>query len=198
MAAFTIVPGGATGNRAVSAFRAGAILLPLIPPLLGCETAGPTAAVHWELAEDARINPDLSWRTRLAEDRVVPPELVEHLCDEFDVVHVRTAAQWHRLCAALALPTDHAGQRPDFTHGTVVGLIARVGRPAFDAWPVGLERVRLCGSIGWVQFSFAGGLYYPVLDAPYFVATYVPGLREARVVQIHRREFIFEPAGRAD
>jgi hypothetical protein len=154
--------------------------------------------ISWELAR--AVDPEFvpQWQARLTEKQTVPSDLTARLCDEFDFVHVRTPAQWARLCRSIDLEQGAGSSRPDFSKGCVVGLIARVGQPTTADWPVRLDEARLDNGSGWLRFRLATGLYYPIVVSPYLVVAYVPGLREPRIAQVNRRVFVTDGPATSD
>ncbi len=174
------------GHRAVT-LCAGAVAA---MAALGCQAQRPEAAIAWELAHTVQIDPALIWRLRLTDGRSVPAEFCEPLCDEFDFVQVHTSGQWRRLRQSLRIPDSGSARSLRFSQGKVVGLLARVGEPANGSWPIEFDQVRLVEHDGWVAFRFAPGLYYQLQSAPFFIAAYVPGLGQARAIQVDRRIFV--------
>lgn len=156
----------------------------------GCRQTAPAhRRFSWELAQSVALNAAKQWNLQLQAASAIPDDLLSPLCPEYDLVFVRTIEQWQRLCNATALTETGTLQRRDFDRGSVIGLVARLGRPANDSWPVDIEEIRLDEGRGWVRFRFHGGVYYPVLTGPYLTATYVDGLREPRIVEINSRTF---------
>ncbi|MBN1488367.1 MAG: hypothetical protein JXA69_00495 [Phycisphaerae bacterium] len=192
MNALTIVWTPTPGNRLRLLLHAG-FALAMGAALCGCEHRSPHRVPSWELTQAVELTPALTWRVRMTDGRSVPPDLVQPLCDEFDLVHIRTAAQWRQLRRALDLSNAYDDRAPDFSRGSIVALIARLGEPAAGTWPIALQEARLDGSDASLRFWFGAGLYYPLETAPFFTATYVPGLKTIRVVHINRRTFAFNP-----
>lgn len=83
----------------------------------------------------------------------------------------------------------------DFANGAVVGLIADVGECASPDWPTQLQVARVLNGEGWLEFSFTGGIFYPIKTAGYLDLAYVPGLKSVQMVQVGRRSFILRPSG---
>jgi hypothetical protein len=123
----------------------------------------------------------------------LPEDMVSRLCPEFDLVQIRSSVDWCRLRELVAVPDEPALHAIDFHRGSVVGLVARLGRPADGRWPIDFDEVRLSDGRGWLRFRFRSGVYHPVLTGPYFVAAFVPGLREPQVVEINGRMFTLSP-----
>lgn len=184
----TIVPLRRPGNRSGTPVWFG-LAASAMMACLGCQAGGPERIISWELAQPVDLGTVPQWHARITAEETVPVELTERLCDEFDFVRIRSAAEWDRLARSVTLEGGMPHRRPDFSHGCVVGIIARIGQPAGDAWPLRLEEVRATDRIGWVRFRLSAGLYYPISSSAYFVAAYVPGLREARMVQVNKRIF---------
>ncbi len=175
----------------------GLLALGMAVAAAGCQAQKPRPSIAWELAHPVDLGPQPAWQLRLADGQVIPANLRESLCDEFDLVLVRSDVEWRRLGRAVGLSEADAG-RPNFRRGSVVGLVAKVGQPANDAWPIRVEEVRLAEGSGWVRFAFQAGLYYPIATPPYFTAAFVPGLREVKVVQVGRRIFAVGDSGAAE
>lgn len=160
--------------------------------LLGCATTSPPSAEIpvWELAYAEPVKPSFVGRARVSFDRPLPEHLTQPLCDEFSLITIREAADWADVRRRLQL--EHAPLNLDFSRGAVVGILANVGECAHGTWPVQLEAVRTRSGEGWVEASFAPGVYYPLRAAGYLELAYVPGLRTVRKVEIgpHPRIFI--------
>ncbi|MGB9624872.1 MAG: hypothetical protein ACPMAQ_08415 [Phycisphaerae bacterium] len=155
----------------------------------GCAARRPAGLIAWDLARPLAPGAMPRWYSRLAEGYTLPVGITERLCDEFEFAHVRTPAQWHRLCRVVFADGRPPSGRLDFNRGSVVALIARVGDPADGKWPLTLEEARVVDGEGWLRFQLATGLYYPVSSGAYFIAYYVPGLKVARIVQVNKRIF---------
>jgi len=184
----TIVPRGTPGNGHAPL---GSLCLALLAVLAcpGCAARRPAGPIAWDLARplDPAVMP--RWYSRLAEGYTLPVGLTERLCEEFEFAHVRTEAEWRRLCRVVFADGRPPCDRLDFCRGSVVVLIARVGEPADGRWPLTLEEARVVEGEGWLRFQLATGLYYPVSSGAYFIACYVPGLKAARIVQVNKRVF---------
>jgi hypothetical protein len=157
----------------------------------GGQTVGEVPA--WQLAGAASSTIHPLGRSRVDVDRQVPANLVTPLCEEFSLVLVGDEASWSLLCARCQLQASF--RSPDFDNGAVVGLIADVGECASGDWPIRLQVARVLDGEGWLEFSFGGGIYYPVKTAGYLELAYVPGLRSVQTVQVGRRSFILRPSG---
>lgn len=147
----------------------------------------------WQLAGAAPSTIHPLGRSRVDVDRQVPANLVTPLCEEFSLLLVGDETSWSLLCSRCQLHT--ALHSLDFDNGAVVGLIADVGECASGDWPIRLQVVRVLDGEGWLEFSFGGGIYYPVKTAGYLELAYVPGLRSVQTVQVGRRSFILRPSG---
>lgn len=188
----TIVAPSTGGNRAWPRFgRAWGLCLLFASG--ACHEARPAGPLSWDLARPAPLRPEGGWRVQMADLRGLPEDMVSRLCPEFDLVHIRSAGDWRRLRGLVAFPDEPALRAIDFQRGSVVGLVARLGRPADGRWPIEFDEVRLGNGTGWVRFRFRSGVYYPVLTGPYLLAAYVPGLREPQVVEINGRMFTLSP-----
>jgi len=188
-------PGGKVGTSKMPRPRktiatTSAVLLSLLAGMVGCQTRQPEPIIAWELAQTVRIDPALTWHLRLTDAKCVPPELTRTLCEEYDALHVTSSAQWRQLRCCLGIPDKAPGRDLDFCHGSVFGIIARVGEPAAERWPIELDTVRLVNGNGWINLRFISGLYYPLQGPPFLYAAYVPGLRIPRIIQVDRLKFI--------
>lgn len=171
-------------------YTAGAALLPAILHLaIGCQAPRAPAKISWDRATEVEIQPAWSWRGQLSSSTIMAPEVINSLCPEFDLLHVRTAEQWKKLRPSLAFPPDSRMDRLDFGRGSVIGLVARLGRPAEEKFPIDFDAVRVSEGAGWIRFRFSSGYYYPVYTGPWVILAYAPGLLEPRVVEINNRMF---------
>lgn len=189
----TIAPARPSGNRA--ARPAAACLL---FTLSACGTAPSQQFIEWGSAQTVALDSAASWHAYLADQDDIPAEMLQRLCDEYDFLHVRNAAQWKALCRAVAWNSTASATSPDFRRGSVIGLVARIGEPADVDWPITIDEVRVHDRTAWVRFRFASGLYYPVGGIRHLVATYVPGVLGIQVVQVGRRIFVINSPGQAD
>jgi hypothetical protein len=183
----TIVPPARPGNRVAGRCLAGFVALGVLLAV-GC-AAPRIVTFQWDLATPVETRADRGWRARLAGRDEVPGEFRTVLCDEFELVVADSPGKWRRLREALELEEGPTTGYPDFRNGVVVGLIADVGEPAAADWPVALDAVRRDGTHAWIRYRFSGGLYYPVRTGPYFIAGFIPDIRDVRIVQINRRVF---------
>lgn len=171
-------------------------LVCLSPAAVGCSDprSGKQAVAEvpaWQLAgaQPSTIRPLGQCRVDL--DRQVPANLVTPLCEEFSLVLVSHEADWLLLCSRCQL--TGASRSLDFQNGAVVGLIANVGECAWQDWPIHLQVARVLDGEGLLEFSFSGGIYYPVRTAGYLELAYIPGLRSVQRVRVGRRDFILRP-----
>lgn len=158
-----------------------------------CQESRPAGPLSWDLARPAALRPEGGWRVQMADLRGLPEDMVSRLCPEFDLLHIRSAGDWRRLRGRVAIPDEPALHAIDFQRGSVVGLVARLGRSADGGWPIDFDEVRLRGGEGWLRFRFRSGVYYPVLTGPYLIAAYVPELHRPQVVEINGRMFTLSP-----
>lgn len=164
---------------------------------VGCSGSGPAAPAvgevpAWQLAsaQPSSIRP--LGRCRVDVNRQIPASLITPLCEEFSLVLVSDEPSWSMLCSRCYLTP--APRTLDFANGAVVGLIADVGECASRDWPTQLQVARVLDGEGWLEFSFTGGIFYPVKTAGYLDLAYVPGLKSVQMVQVGRRSFILRPS----
>ena len=149
-------------------------------PLWRLATAEPTAIVR---IGRARLNPNTP----------LPGHLIQNLSDEFDLVTIRTDAEWRNLHQNICL--NSPPPTFDLSRGMIVGLLARVGEPARAEWPIQFQVVREMAGVGLIEITFSPGLYHPVETAAFLDLIYIPSLRHVQTVRINRRTFIIHPAG---
>ncbi len=180
------------GQRA--ALRGFSIVPFLCFMLLGCASTPPAPAVlpTWELANGERVTPVSLGHARVSYDRPLPSGLTQKLSDEFTLVSVNRAADWEELQRAYFLNATKT--TPDFSNGMVVGILANVGEFSVPEWPIRINSVRTRSRLGWVDATFAPGMYYPVQTAGYLQLAYVPGVRTICMVRINQATFVIRPA----
>jgi len=141
------------------------------------------------LASSPPVQPERQWQVRLPMDTQATADWTCRLCDQYDLIQIRTPQRWRLFCDQTNL--TEATAPLDFTRGSVVGLIARVGEPADGGWPTAISEVRmLSDGTAWVRSQFRAGLYRPVLTDSYCNLIYVKGLRRVFLVEINRRAFL--------
>ncbi|MGQ9652008.1 MAG: hypothetical protein ACUVXJ_18040 [Phycisphaerae bacterium] len=150
----------------------------------------------WQLAaaQPSTIYP--LGRYRVDVDRQVPANLVTPLCEEFSLVLASHETDWSLLCSRCQI--TGASRSLDFRNGAVVGLIANVGECAWHDWPIHLQVARVLNGEGLLEFSFNGGIYYPLRTAGYLELAYVAGLKSVQHVRVGRRDFILRPCRMED
>jgi len=146
----------------------------------------------WELARAERVAPMLIGRTRVSYDRRLPTRVTQPLSDLFTLVNIDREEDWDafRHSFGLRQPTEPM----DLSKGSIVGILANVGEPADNVWPILLQTVRVKAGYGWVDAEFAPGLYYPLRTAGYLELAYVPGLRHVRMIRINQHTFRILPS----
>ncbi len=180
---------GTCGRRSFSRLTFPVLLLTALAGLPGCTTfrARPATVPTWELANAEPYEPIRLGRARVSFDRPLPAHLVQDLSPEFALITVRTETDWAGLRRRLRLPQEPPAV--DLSQGVIVGILARVGESAGEAWPIRLRYVRCMAGEGCVEATFTPGLYYPVLTAGYVEFAYAPGLRTVSLVHINHRKF---------
>lgn len=164
--------------------------------MAGCVSDSPRQAhieiPSWELARAERVAPVLIGRTRVSYDRRLPARVTQPLSDLFTLVNIDREEDWDALRRSLGLgqPTEPM----DLSKGSIVGILANVGEPADNVWPILLRTVRVKAGYGWVDAEFAPGLYYPLKTAGYLELAYVPGLRHVRTIRINHHTFRILPS----
>ncbi len=164
--------------------------------LAGCASAPRTEPApttlridRTSLANSPPVFPDAQWRTRIPLGRRPQADHICTLCDNYQLVLIRTPAKWRAFCEQTGL--DDTATRPDFSEGIIVGLVARVGEPVDQAWPTAISEIRLGpDGTGWLRSQFRTGLYRPLLVEPYCNLAYVKGLQRVILVEINRRAFL--------
>ncbi len=147
----------------------------------------------WELANAQPSDVRPLGRARVDLGVQIPGRFVTVLCDEFALVFISDEASWVTVRDSCEIAAE--SEPLDFSRGVVVGLAASVGERSSRGWPTELQAARVLHGEGWLQFSFATGLYYPVKTAAYLEMAYVSGLQSVRMVQVGRRCFVLPPAG---
>lgn len=145
----------------------------------------------WQLAAAEPTPVVRVGRSRLSPNTPLPRHLIRNLSEEFDLVTIRTVADWRNFQQIVRLnstPPD-----VDLTRGMIVGLVARVGEPARADWPIRFQAVREMSGTGLMEINFTPGLYHPVQTAAFLDLVYIPSLRHVQTVRINRRTFIMQP-----
>jgi hypothetical protein len=134
--------------------------------------------------------PETIWCFRLAGD--VPPggACVQPLCEEFDLLTIRTAEQWRDFRRRLEL--RRVGADLDFHHGMLVGIAARLGEPIRGEWPIKLLYLRRKGGLGSLAAEVRPGLYRPTASPPYCQLAYFSDVKQVAIVQVNNRLFYLE------
>ncbi len=79
------------------------------------------------------------------------------LSPRLSVLQIRDRRTWSAVAAAIPA----AAAEPDFTHGCVVGLISRAGRPLNGNAPLALSEVVDFGDVACLSGQFRGGSFLP-------------------------------------
>jgi len=141
------------------------------------------------LARSSPICPDRQWHVRVPLGVNLAADSLCKLCDQYDLVEIRTPARWRAFCEQTGL--TQPDPPPDFTRGAVVGLVAKVGEPVDGNWPTAISELRLQeDGTGWLRSQFRTGLYRPLLVDAYCNLVYVKGLKRIILVEINRRAFL--------
>ncbi len=151
---------------------------------------------QFSLADAPSVEPTALARARPDYDRPLPEHLTQRLCEEFTLVTVTRPSDFSALRRRLGLPADLP--TPDFSRGSVIGLLAEVGEPANDVWPVRIRTAMARDGEGGIEAEFAPGLYYPIVTAGFLDLVYIPGLSSVRIVKVNQRTFLLRPAGSAE
>jgi hypothetical protein len=141
------------------------------------------------LATSPPVQPDAEWRVRVP---LGTEPLADHVCrlsDQYELIEIRSSAKWRSFCQMTGLADCDAA--PDFSKGTVVGLIASVGEPVDGSWPTDISEIRLQrDGAAWIRTRFRTGVYRPLLSDAYCNLAYVKGLSRVILVEINRRAFL--------
>lgn len=109
------------------------------------------------------------------------------LCDEYDLVEIRSQDEWRAFVVATGLK---AGDYEfDFIDGRVIGVVAYVGTPMTPHWPIDIDAVGRTGADGWVMARLRPTLYHLVTVPGYCTFTYVTGASRISRVDVHPRSF---------
>lgn len=162
----------------------------------GCVSSSPQPAhveiAAWELARAEPVTLVPVGRTRVSYDRRLPQRITQPLSDLFTLVDIDRQEDWNALRRSLGIPAP--AQPVDLSKGSIVGILANVGEPADNIWPIELRTVRVKAGCGWIEAEFAPGLYYPLRTAGYLELAYVPGLRHVRMIRINHHTFRILPS----
>ena len=190
----TIAGGAVALNRRPAPIGVGLIGLTAVAAVLATACDAPPAATRTaeiprvRLADAQPVEFIHLGRDRLRRDHPLPEHMVHVLSPEFSLIVVTRPADWVSLSARAQLP--ELPPEADLERGAIVGIVAHVGEPASDQWPVSLQSVRCHQGKGLVDTSFVQGVYFSVLTAGYAEFAYVPGLRSVTRVRVNRREFV--------
>ncbi len=178
----------ARGWTAVSVWTCLAILLAGCAAQPGPQSAPQTIRIDpAALATSPSIQPETQWRVRIP---LGQEPLVDHictLCNEYALIEIRKPETWKRFCSQTGLDSP----MPDFTRGTVVGLVAVVGEPVGGQWPTSIRELRLQNDgAAWIRGKFQTGVYRPLLVDSYCNLIYHKGLKSVVLVEINRRAYL--------
>lgn len=162
-------------------------------PLLGAAMGGCAKPHLGASPTDAALRteyPETTWRFRLAGDAPQGGPCVQPLCEEFDLLTIRTAEQWREFRRRLEL--RRVGADPDFRRGMLVGIAARLGEPISGEWPIQLLYLRRKGGLGSLAAEVRPGLYRPTASPPYCQLAYFSDVKQVAIVQVNNRMFYLE------
>jgi hypothetical protein len=112
------------------------------------------------------------------------------LCDEYDLLEVRSESEWETFSRAAAL--DPGSLHLDFDRGRVVGVVAYVGEPIAHIWPVEIESLACRGRSTWVEARLGPSLYHTISAPGYCTFTYVKRPYPVRLVRVGHRTFYLQ------
>ena len=162
------------------------------------------------------VEPAERWRRRVDPRVDLDKTVSVSLGWEYELIFVRDREGWDRLWRALGtLPVrgraaeagreasvDGADEKknygngipaaPDFSRGSVVGLLARLGEPVDGSWPLRLEGGRVVEGVGLVEANVEQGAYYPIIGPSFLEMGYFGGLERLVMVRIGQERFLFE------
>lgn len=153
----------------------------------GCGSPEPVIVPVTRLATAPLVRPTGTLRGRISYDRPLPGTIARELSDEFTLVILRNNADLTELRRGLGISDSFS---PDFARGLVVGIVAMVGEPVENQWPIRIDGVRIVYGLGWVDATLEPGLYHPLQTAGYVELAYVPNLSSVAIVQINHRMFL--------
>jgi len=175
---------GAPGRRA-GGFSIGRVgLLGVLLLGLSCAVRPRPPLVSVPALEAAHVVPPKNRQRAVVCD---PSRLEDLLCPlgpRLALLQIRRPEHWTLLRQAAP------GLRgtPDFAHGSVVGLVSRLGLPVDGRWPLTLETVRVLDGAGFVVGHFQGGNFLPDGSA-YVEAAEIDGLTRVLMVEINATRF---------
>lgn len=154
----------------------------------GCATATAPRTVSLRALEAApACRPPGAQRAFVADIEELRP-LCRPLTSCLGLVQVHSVEQWRRLRRAALLPVDDP---PDFSRGSVVGLVAYCGAPTDARWPAAIESLRLHGAAGLLTARAENGCFLAD-GTSYLEWAYVPGLSAVLVVDVENLRFFVD------
>jgi hypothetical protein len=161
-----------------------ALLLAAGPLLTSCATFRTTHRIPLEALERAAVVAPTMRSHMVVSDLDVVAPLHQRLTDGLGLIQVHNLSEWRILQRAV----PYLGPPPDFSRGSVVGLLISFGTPVDGSFPLDVRSVRTLDGAGLLAADVPTESFLPD-HASYLELLYVEGLRATLVVDLDTIRF---------